>query len=232
MKRIFSLIATVVIAGSLTAQIQVEPRISLVAAMGDYNLNYDKAFLFRGAAAAATGFGMGADVTHPIGLIENMDVFGSMDIFYNGLAKDLKADLQADAPDAAINYNSYVNIPLMAGIKYYYVIPDIYLKTYVKGGIGLNTLFISDLGFEQPDLSQTFSFKPSVAGAATFGLGVILAEKYTVGFEFMHLGNHTPKGEMEEIKQESLKGFDISDTFQPEELPVRTFRLTAGFLLF
>ena len=54
MKRIFSLIATVVIAGSLTAQIQVEPRISLVAAMGDYNLNYDKAFLFRGAAAAAT----------------------------------------------------------------------------------------------------------------------------------------------------------------------------------
>ncbi len=111
MKRIFSLIATVVIAGSLTAQIQVEPRISLVAAMGDYNLNYDKAFLFRGGAATATGFGLGGDITYPIGLVSNIDVFGSVDLFYNGLAKDLKNYLQQDAPDAAINYNSYVNIP-------------------------------------------------------------------------------------------------------------------------
>ncbi len=37
---------------------------------------------------------------------------------------------------------------------------------------------------------------------------------------------------MEEVKQESLKGFDIADTFEPQELPAITFRLTAGFLLF
>lgn len=213
-------------------QVSLEPRISLVAPMGDFRLPYEKAFLFRGASGAGTGFGLGADASYPIGLVKDLYVFGSLDLFFNGVSSKLKENVSQDNPEASIDYNRYTNIPVMAGVKYEYVVPDIYLRTYVKAGFGVNIFSISEITLSQPEVTQTFTFKPTAAGAATFGAGVILEDKYTIGFEFMSLGNHTPKGELEEVKNNNLKGFDITDTYDPQEMPVRVFRLTAGFKLF
>ena len=232
MKKLSTLVILAALVTTLHAQISLEPRISLVAPMGDFKLPYEKAFLFRGAGGASAGFGIGADATYPIDLVDNLSLFGSVDFFFNGVSSKLKDNVASDNPEADIDFNSYLNIPVLTGLKYEYVVPDIYVRTYVKGGIGFDVFSISNFTIDAAEVDQNFTFKPTAAMAATFGMGVILMDQYTIGFEFMSLGNHTPNGEMEETKNNNLKSFDITETYSPQEMPIRVFRLTAGFLLF
>lgn len=143
---------------------------------------------------AATG--LNAGLKYQFGILGDLSVFASADLFYNGLKSDLKEDLQKIDDDA--EFPSYLNIPVMVGANYQLL--DIAgAALWVEAGLGVNFRNISSLESETEILGSEFETGTSYKMATTFaweaGIGVSVAEKVSLGLHYYAFGSSTVNGD-------------------------------------
>lgn len=143
------------------------------------------------AGCAYTGVFVNYKYLFPIKNIENLYGSVSLSAFYNDLNYDIK-DWYEDLMMFATKYSipKYLNIPLILGCQY-----EKHLSTslnwYGEIGAGVNMLYISKFGYDEHNYYHfRQSFKPSFKVAYKVGTGILINNKYTIGFAYSGLGSH------------------------------------------
>lgn len=193
---------------------------------------------------ATMGYGAGFEYSSPL-QSEGLSWVFSGSFFLNGVDED-EIEKEIDDDDVNIDFGSYYNIPIMAGLKYESKNnPDI--NFYFQGMAGLNIAMIGDseislnmelpvydqygnfIGYEDVDIKQTYSFDT----ATTFGFGLgggIILNNVNIGLRYLLLGTAKFEGEIE--IQVDYPGIDNPD---PEEIdndqPISILLLTLGIQL-
>lgn len=143
---------------------------------------------------AATG--LNAGLKYQFGLLGNLSVFASADLFYNGLKGDLKEDLLKLDDDAKLP--TYMNIPVMAGVNYELL--DIAgAALWVEAGLGVNFRNISSLESESnifgSEIETGTSYKMATTFAWEAGVGVSVADKVSLGLHYYAFGSSAINGD-------------------------------------
>ena len=146
---------------------------------------------FGGAAT-----GVNAGIKYQLGILGNLGVFASADVFYNGLKGDLKEDIQKLDDDAKLP--TYMNIPVMAGVNYELL--DIAgACLWVEAGLGVNFRNISSMENDMEILGSEFETGTSYKMATTFaweaGVGVSVADKVSLGLHYYAFGSSAINGD-------------------------------------
>lgn len=155
---------------------------------------------------AAIGFNIGAKYTHP--LSENgVGLFVGLDICYNGLASDVKDELDDWIGDADVTYSKYINVPISAGVSY---------KSQSSGniafignaGLAINFMKVTDLEAAVDDLDETISIGFDLANSIgfKFGGGVLLNDKTSIEITYFALGEHDLSGSVNPEEYEDYVG--------------------------
>lgn len=152
---------------------------------------------FHGAGGAGIGIGAGMEYALPIS--ENgLELFFGADFFYNGLNKSTKDGLKNillmfGATDVEFDYNHYINLPLSAGVKYWFQEKG-KASFFVKGGITYNFLTISDskstVTVTDDVIVSSVSYDTKNRLGIRLGLGALIGEKATITFNYLALGEH------------------------------------------
>lgn len=171
--------------------------------------------------AAGIGLGLGAQYVYPLN-DNGLGLFGGLDILIHGIKKEIRDDYIEENPDSKFKFESYINIPLSAGIHYAYPVKD---NLSLYGKLGLTASFLKMTKFlweEEGDDDYIEKYDLSTTVGILFGAGVVLNEQIELGFSIMSLGKHKVNGEFEYGTN--------NDTFDFER-QVSLFNLTFGYML-
>lgn len=139
--------------------------------------------------AAVMGFGGGyrASYRFDVGVGE-VAPFAQADIFWNMISgewRDKYLDADMKAP-------TYFNIPLMAGVSYFYDELWNDITPYGEFGVGADLFMITREGLGSGELNGTayYAYKPSVTMAWMVGAGTYFGRHVSVGLYYYGFGKH------------------------------------------
>ena len=139
------------------------------------------------AGNAKTGFGAGINYTTPL-TKPGLSWISSISLLMNGFGEDL-----FEEEDEKIDAGSWINIPIMSGIKYQTSISPT-MKIYVLGQVGLDIVKAPRIEWDEGelewDMGTSFGF--------TFGGGIVLTDNLSIGLRYYSLGEPDIDGEIKE----------------------------------
>lgn len=114
-------------------------------------------------------------------------------LFWNGTRssiRDIYDDNSLnDSARAIPTTPTYLNIPIMLGLKYRYNITDI-VRPFVEFGIGYDIMIITKNGYMNKYDNLWYAYKPDGKLCWSVGAGTYLGEYVSVGLYYTGLGNH------------------------------------------
>ena len=150
--------------------------------------------------------------------------FVSAELLYNGLTSDFKDEAEDKLNPEDVKFESYFNIPVIAGFNYNLAAlsPDISL--WIEAGLGVNCRLLSDFRAEYDDGDEIeLSYDKSFLFAYQFGGGLTIKNKLMVGLAYYNLGADKLRG------QETI--YDKTDKFKTKkELSTTTLALRVGYI--
>lgn len=153
---------------------------------------------------AGIGFNVGLDVLLPISSVDGLGITIGADYFYNSYNSELK-DYFSDVTDALDEaYDSYtlkkprvMNVPIMVGARYLYEVSDMF-GVFGEAGIGANWRKITSYKLTAEDGDDTYEslmkYDSSVTFAFKLGVGIMLAQHFSIGLDYYNLGGAKVKG--------------------------------------
>lgn len=161
---------------------------------------------------AGIGFNVGMDLMFPISSVDGLGITLGADFFYNGYNSELKdwvSDMEDEADEEFDSYSfkkpRIMNVPIMLGARYLYEVNDGF-GVFAEAGLGVNLRLISKFnlsyeyeyeyydpyyGYESHDIekSQTAKYKTATTFAYKVGVGIMLAEHFSIGIDYYGLGS-------------------------------------------
>lgn len=143
--------------------------------------------------AAAVGFGGGyrASYRFDVGVGE-VAPFAQADLFWNML----KGDWRDKYLDADMKAPSYINVPVMAGVCYFYDELWNDITPYGEFGVGVDLFMITREGLGSNDSylgvngGAYYAYKPSFAMSWMIGSGAYFGRHVSLGLSYYGLGKH------------------------------------------
>ena len=162
---------------------------------------------------AGTGFSVGGEWVKAVSGVEGLGVLFSVDAIYNGLNSDckesldeLEEELEEDDSftDFSLSRPNYINIPMMVGLNYNYVLNG-NLSVFGNAGIGANVRIITppaleyevEYSYGRGGSEESYYFTPTVALSWRIGVGMKINDKFSISLEYYALGNSKVKGKHE-----------------------------------
>jgi hypothetical protein len=189
MKKLF--IFALILIGSYSAskaqgyfQLHVGPSFPL-SDFADDNMDNDH------SGGAGIGFNLGGKYLYQINT-NGLGLFIGADFNYNGLKSSVKDDLEnsfGSSGNIDIKYYKYINVPLLAGLNY-----TVYANEQIAGP---DFLKMTNMTVEADNEKVELNFKLSTQLGYKIGGGLLINDKYVVGLDYLGLGGHSIKGEMQ-----------------------------------
>ena len=146
------------------------------------------------SGGAGTGLGLGLQYLYPI-TQNGLNLFCGVDLFYNGLKKSVKNDIEdmynslLGISNGEYNFFKMINVPISAGLNYTFKSNE-KLSVFGNAGITYNFYKITDFVIKafnetitvESDLSQQFGFK--------IGGGLLFNDKTSFTINYLGLGKH------------------------------------------
>lgn len=142
---------------------------------------------------AATGFNAG--VKYQFKLIDDLSLFLSADLFYNGMKEELKQSLEnaTDMIGVDADLPSYINVPLMIGANY--TLLNIGSGSlWGEAGFGVNLRDISDSEAEVGVIESESDYHITTSYVWQAGAGVTLGDRVSIGVHYYAFGNSPISG--------------------------------------
>ncbi len=196
------------------------------------------------AGLAVTGFGAGFEYSAPMQAEGLSWVFGAS-FLMNGVDEK---EIEKDIPDDwKIDIGSYINIPIMAGIKYESQSSPT-MKFYGQGMAGINIAMIGDLelsyneeiyigdpiyDYVDYDVTQTYSFDTATSFGFGFGGGIIL-NNINIGLRYLLLGTAKLEGTIKtdiDINYPGATVPEVEDEDIDKDQPISILTLMIGIQL-
>jgi len=195
------------------------------------------------AGLAKTGFGAGIEFNYPLG---TPGLFWTSNVWllYNGYdvdkddvedaREDEFVDYDLDIEDFDLEIGSYLNIPIMSGLKWVLTLSPT-AELYGVGQAGINfakfpgfeeNLTISDEFGNEYDYTRQVKYSLTSSLGFCFGIGLILNDKINIGLRY--LGMREP--EAEGTVEVEFYGESGEDEFDQDQ-PISIILLTAGISL-
>lgn len=204
MKNLKRMIASVAVVLGVSMSMSAQNGLSLrvggnfpVGAFGEGGSMADIALNNAASTLGGAATGLNAGLKYQFGLLGNLGMFASADVFYNGLKDELTEDLKKLDDD--VNLPSYVNIPVMLGLNYK-VIDLSVIALWAEAGVGVNFRNISSMETETEVLESEIEAGTDYHMAATVawqaGVGVTIAKKVSLGLHYYTFGNSEIKGKL------------------------------------
>lgn len=175
------------------------------------------------AGLAKTGFGVGAEFKLPVGT-QRLSWLFSTHLLVNSVDTDV---IEAEMPGGSVDASSWVNIPLMAGIRVENVASP-QIGMYGVGLVGLNFARSPQLDMSGPIDGYDAQFKQESGSATSFGFevggGVLIADKFDVSLRYLNLG----KPEFTVEVQGTVDGETVVTEGEFEQ-SISMFLISAGF---
>lgn len=185
---------------------------------------YDKNIIVGGKQGSAnTGFNAGLKYLQPFS-DPKLSWFVSAELFYNGLTSDYKDEVEDKVDPEYIKFESYFNIPVMAGFNYNLAALSSDVSLWIEAGLGVNCRLISDYSEESKDGSELErTCDKSFLFAYQFGGGLTIKNKLMVGLSYYNLGTDKMRG------QQTIN--DKTDKYKTKkELSTTTLALRVGYI--
>ncbi len=153
------------------------------------------------AGGAAVGLNIGLQCIYP--LFDNgLGLFCGIDFNYNGLANDVKDDVEdyyeaLGITDPDFKFYKYINVPVSAGLNYSY--QDGNILVFANAGPALNFLKITDM--EIKALGQKVTTEMDLARNIGYriGGGIMINENTYISVDYLSLGEHDIKGQITSV---------------------------------
>jgi opacity protein-like surface antigen len=169
---------------------------------------------------AGTGFELGGKYVYQLNE-SGLGLFAGADLIYNGLASDVKDDLEDDMDGVDnLKFYSYINVPLMAGINYSFNANN-QVALFGEFGLGVNLLKVTNMSFEYDHDDYESRYDPSTKLGFKIGGGLIFNDAYSLEVNYLGLGEQEIDGEIE------IDG-DTENIPGSRDLKVNIFTLTFG----
>lgn len=169
-------------------------------------------------AGTKLGYNFGTKVRYSISQVNGLGIIGSLDLFYNGLNKEVKEYFEEYYDEAypiedkyynvkkSSNYPNIINIPLMLGANYKYDLND-NISVWAECALGINYRIITSHKYKMSykwdyeshyygnasfthsvTRKDSYDFKNAFTFSRQIGLGAMLNERYSLGLHFYNLG--------------------------------------------
>ncbi|MFC1538755.1 hypothetical protein ACFL6H_04970 [Candidatus Latescibacterota bacterium] len=156
---------------------------------------------------AKTGFGAGINYTTQL---TNPDLswISSISFLMNGWDEDMLEEEWGE--DTKIDAGSWINIPIMSGIKYQTSISPT-MQIYLLGQGGLNIVKAPSLeasyydDYDEEWYKDELEWDTGSSFGFTFGGGIVLTDKISIGLRYYSLGEPEIEGEYKSEDDDSEK---------------------------
>lgn len=234
-----SIFITLVLINSINisqAQSSFQVHLGLTFPSGDF-ANYDEVNDFYSGALghtrsgnASTGLDLGVKYQTPA-KVDGLFLVLNINLLYNLLNKDYREDIEDDIIDdtdfANISFPKFINIPILAGLKYEIPVKE-KLAFYGEGGLGFNMLKITKFKYKTEYYDYSEKYSPSLKLGFTIGGGVLIQDKFSIGLNYYGLGSHKVKFEQ---KWANSTNTNTDNGRFDRALDIRAFTLTFGIKL-
>ena len=185
---------------------------------------YDKNIISGGKeGAAGTGFNAGFKYLQSFS-DPKLSWFVSAELLYNGLTSDFKDEAEDKLNPEDVKFESYFNIPVMAGFNYNLAALSSDVSLWIEAGLGVNCRLLSDFRAEYDDGGEIeLSYDKSFLFAYQFGGGLTIKNKLMVGLAYYNLGTDKLRGQ--ETKNNKTDKFKTK-----KELSATTLALRVGYI--
>lgn len=159
---------------------------------------------------AGIGFNVGLDVLLPISAVDGLGITIGADYFYNSYNSELKDYFSDLTDDLDEQFDSYtlkkprvMNVPIMVGARYLYEVSDMF-GVFGEAGIGANWRKITsykvtgDIDDSDMSTEMLLKYDSSVTFAFKLGVGIMLAQHFSIGLDYYNLGGAKVKGKYTE----------------------------------
>lgn len=197
MKKIVRVLCLVaLIAGATASQAQFRQSVFLngVLPMGNWTNKIDASNVPLGYTEAgkdaSIGFGLGYRVSYRFNVgIGEVAPFVNADVFWNTISSNWNTKY-LDANSVAPNY---LNVPLMAGVSYFYDQLWNDITPYGEFGVGADMMLITPEGAGKVNGFEfkKFGYKPSISLCWMVGFGSYFGRHVSAGVYLYGLGTHT-----------------------------------------
>ncbi|MFQ5676767.1 MAG: hypothetical protein ACE5G1_12790 [bacterium] len=183
---------------------------------------------------ANTGFGGGVELFSPV-WFKGLHWVLSTRVFVNGTEEAAVRSkfraLLGDSVDVEFEFGQWINIPIMTGFRYDFQLMNNF-KFYgiLQAGVNwskaasrkatLGDLTVEDTSF---DFARDFGFE--------FGLGLVLRQRYNVGFRYLSLSSPRYAGTRKLSEKMFPEIFSRETAILGEERSISTFVVTVGVQL-
>jgi hypothetical protein len=186
-----------------------------------------------GAGFAKMGFTVNAEFGYPIGSTEGLLWVLSASLLYNGVDME---DMTIDGVQLDVDAGAWMNVPFLTGIRYEAEVTPT-MKVFGTGKLGMSIVrapkieisgtycdaygCVTISGEEEYDMATAFTF--------AIGGGIIINEKFHIGFNYISLGEPELEGDVS-ISVCDDSGYCESESYTVEgyEQPISMFTLFAG----
>ncbi len=229
MKKIFIFLLGALLFFNFSAQAQGEPYFGIY---GMYALPQGDYADTKGndAGFAEAGFGGGLEYTRPLSIADGLSWCTSVSFIMNGHDADALAEDMGADPDGDFSMGNTFNIPLHTGLKYQTDLSS--MSVYGLFQVGINYIIPGKAEMEVGGtytMTGTMEFDPGTSMGITLGGGIILNEKFTVGFRYFSLGEADIDGTQSyEIKDGSTVIEEGKEDLEGEEIAAKFLAITVG----
>ena len=174
---------------------------------------------------AATGFNVGAKVQ--LSILGDLSAFVEANFLYNGLKKELKKKGNDNS------LPSYINMPVMAGVNY--TLFEVLGTTFwAEAGVGMNFSKITNsvsLNFSESvlDISKEANYDLTTSLAWKAGIGVTIANKFSLGAHYYGFGASNISGETTSSINMGNITSDFKDSFSQGTLKTSMIVVRLGY---
>jgi hypothetical protein len=196
-------------------------------------------------AGAGSGIDAGMKFRYNLSAVKGLGIIATADLFYNAANSDVKAWANDFEEEELIYSNvdvftltlpKYINIPVMMGMNYEYGLAK-GIKLWGEFGLGVDFGLITDFRlygsgedyfvcydenghqyYVNGEETRVCNYETTASLAYQFGIGVMVADRLSIGLHYYALGSQKVKGEAsyEEIYEYG------DDYFEDEKFTLRT----------
>lgn len=184
---------------------------------------------------ANTGFGAGAELISPV-WFKGLNWVFSTRVFVNAAdeatVQSKFRSLLGDSVNVEFEFGRWVNVPIMTGFRYdFQLMNEFNVYGILQAGVNwskaasrkatLDDLTVEDTSFE---FARDFGFE--------FGLGLIIAQRYNIGFRYLALSSPRYEGTRKLSERMFPEIFKRENAILGEERTVSMFVVMVGVQLF
>lgn len=230
------------VGSQLFAQSDIYVNLGAAIPVGNFAAGDNQTFaLLNNDTEAGAGFGVAAGLKINFNTkVKGLGVIASLDGIYNGLNAEMRDYLQdlADHYDSQFSRDftlkspSYLNFPVMAGLRYTYGI-NAKTSIYGEAALGANLRVITNLELSGKSESYretlTYIYNSAFGFAYQLGAGVNLTDKISLGLNYYNLGTAKVSGKMTDKQTYNYNTTNNSEKFKLKRITPSLVMIRLGY---